>query len=377
MKVVGVDVFKHWATWCNWLFVRVSTDEGLTGWGEGSLHGPMEPVEAAIRDLSPLLLGQDPSGPERHWQRLYHAWRWRGGPVQQTAISALDIALWDLEGKRLGVPVYRLLGGPLECRFRAYASHWLEGVETPAEAAAGAREAVRLGFTGFKWSPFGEGWWRDGEERGMRRAAALMEAARDAVGPEVDIFVECGERLSPRTAVRAAELLGPYRPGWFEEPVAFENPRAMAELQRQIPVPIATGERLLSRWEYRQLLAEGGCKVVQPDVMHAGGITEVRKIAALAEVCLLGVAPHNPAGPISMLAAMHVMASIPNALVLEQMEKERQLRDSICTHPIPYSAGHFELTDRPGLGTELDLTALQDHPFRPQPVREGGGAIWK
>lgn len=377
MKIVAVDVFKYWATWCNWLFVRISTDEGLVGWGEGSLHGPVTPVEAAIEELAPLLLGQDPSGPERHWHRLYHAWRWRGGPVQQTAISALDIALWDLEGKRLGVPVYRLLGGPIETRFRAYASHWLEGATTPAEAEAGACEAVRRGFTGFKWSPFAEGWWRDGEERGMRSAAALMEAARGAAGPEVDIFIECGERLSPRTAVRAAELLGPFRPGWFEEPIPFENPRAMGELQRQIQVPIATGERLLSRWEFEQLLAESGCRVVQPDVMHAGGITEVRKIAAMADTRLIGVAPHNPTGPISMLASMHVMASIPNGLVLEQMENERTLRDSICTHPIPYACGYFELTDRPGLGTDLNLDALQNHPFRPQPMKNGGGPLWR
>ena len=377
MRVVAVDVFKHWATWCNWLFVRVSTDEGLVGWGEGSLHGPVRPVEEAIHELTPLLVGQDPSGPERHWQRLYHAWRWRGGPVQQTAISALDIALWDLEGKRLGVPVYRLLGGPIETRFRSYASHWLEGAKTPAEAEEGALEAVRRGFSAFKWSPFGEGWWRDGEERGLRRAAELMEAARAAAGPDVDIFIECGERLTARTAVRAAELLGPLRPGWFEEPVAFENPKALARLQHEIPVPIATGERLLTRWQFQELLADGACKVIQPDVMHAGGITEVRKIASLADTWLVPVAPHNPAGPIAMLATMHLMAGMPNALVLEQMEGERALRDSICTHPIPYSGGHFELTDRAGLGTDLDLTALRDRPFRPQPVRDGSGTVWR
>ncbi|MGH7922487.1 MAG: mandelate racemase/muconate lactonizing enzyme family protein, partial [Candidatus Dormibacteraceae bacterium] len=271
MKVVAIDVFKHWASWCNWLFVRVSTDEGLVGWGEGSLHGAIGSVETAIGELSPLLLGEDPSGPERHWQRLYHAWRWRGGPVQQTAISALDTALWDLEGKRLGVPVYRLLGGPIATRFRSYASHWLEGAETPEQVQEAVGEAVGRGFTGFKWSPFGERWWGDGEERGIRRAAALMEAARDAAGPDVDIFIECGERLSPRTAVRAAEALGPFHPGWLEEPIPFENPEAMARLQREIAVPIATGERLLSRWDYRELLAQGGCKVIQPDVMHAAG----------------------------------------------------------------------------------------------------------
>jgi galactonate dehydratase len=376
MKIVAIDTYKHWAEWCNWLFVRVTTDEGLVGWGEGSLHGAIASVETAIHEISPILLGQDPSGVERHWHRLYHAWRWRGGSVQQTALGALDTALWDLEGKRLGVPLYRLLGGPFRTRIRGYASHWLGGAETPDQVQEGARDAVRRGFTGFKWSPFGADWFANGEERGIRRAADLMAAAREAVGPDVDIFVECGERLSPRTLVRVAELFGPSRPSWFEEPVPFENAKVMAALQREIQVPFATGERLLSRWEYREIIEDGACKVIQPDLMHAGGITEVRKIAAMADTYFVPVAPHNPGGPISMLGAMHLAASLSNFYILEQMEDERALRDSISTHPVPYRDGHFELTDRPGLGTDVDLDVLRARPFRPQPVRLEGGPLW-
>jgi galactonate dehydratase len=317
-----------------------------------------------------------PSGTERHRQRIYHAWRWRGGPVQQTALAALDIALWDLEGKRLGVPLYRLLGGPIRTRFRAYASHWLGGATTPEAAQAGAREAVSRGFSGFKWSPFPDGWFDEGEERGIGRAAELMAAAREAVGPEVDIFVECGEHLSPRSLPRVAERFRPHRPGWLEEPVPFENAKVMASMQREVGIPFAIGERLLSRWEFREVIEEGACRVLQPDVMHAGGITEVRKVAAMADTYFLPVAPHNPAGPISMLAAMHLAASIPNFLVLEQMEGERPLRDSICTHPIPYRDGHFEVTERPGLGTDLDLDALRSRPYRAQPVRRREGSPW-
>jgi len=154
MKITRIDTFKHWVDWCNWLFVRISTDEGLVGWGEGSLHGAIESVETAIREYAPHLIGQDPAGPERHWNRLYHAYRWRGGAVLQTALAALDIALWDLEGKRLGVPVARLLGGAMRTSLRGYASHWLAGARTPQDAFDGAREAVRRGFTAFKCRPF-------------------------------------------------------------------------------------------------------------------------------------------------------------------------------------------------------------------------------
>ncbi len=377
MKITKVETFTYWIEWCNWLFVKVSTDEELYGWGEGSLHGPIASVETAIRELSAVLIGQDPSGPERHWQAMYHAWRWRGGPTLFTAMGALDIALWDLEGKRLGVPVCRLLGGPFRDRLRGYASHWLARVETPEQAAEGAREAVRRGFTAFKWGPFNSQRLRENEARGIAQAAELMAAAREGAGPEVEIFIECGERLSPRTAVQAARAFAPYRPGWFEEPIPFENAKAMARLQQELPVPIATGERLLSRWEYRELLEGGGCKIIQPDLMHAGGITEVRKICALADMYYIPVAPHNPGGPICTLAAMHLAAAIPNFYILEQMEDERPLRDELCTDPVRYREGFFELPPGPGLGTDLRLEALKARAFRPQPVSGSTESLWR
>jgi galactonate dehydratase len=377
MKITRIETHKYWISWCNWLFVRVTTDEGLYGWGEASLHGALESVEAAIHELGAALIGQDPSGPERHWQAMYHAWRWRGGPTLSSALAALDIALWDIEGKRLGVPVYRLLGGPLRTRLRGYASHWLSGVTTPEEAYNGAQEAVRRGFAGFKWGPFDPVKLRENEARALRDATALMAAAREGAGPDTEIYVECGERLSPRTAVLAARAFLPYRPAWFEEPIPFENPRAMIRLQQELPVPIATGERLLSRWEYRELLEGGGCKIAQPDLMHAAGITEVRKIAALADTYYIPIAPHNPGGPICTLAAMHLAAAIPNFLVLEQMEGERALRDELCTVPVAFEGGDFLLPTGPGLGTDLHLDLLADRAFRPQPVSGSSESLWR
>ncbi len=377
MRVTKIETSKFWANWVNWLFVRVETDEGLTGWGEASLHGPIGSVETAIAELGAHLIGEDPSGPERHWHRLYNAWRWRGGAVLQTALAGIDIALWDLEGKRLGVPVYRLLGGPHRTRLPVYASHWLQGVTTAEAAFESAAEAVRRGFRGFKWNPFSFEALRQNEARTIAHAAELMAAAREGAGPDIEIFIECGELLSPRTAVLAAEAFKPYRPGWFEEPIPFENAKAMARLQREMAVPIATGERLLSRFEFREILDEGACKIIQPDIMHGGGFTELRRIAALADMHYVPVAPHNPGGPVCTMASMHLAAAIPNFLILEEIEPDRALRDSASNPAIAFEDGHFVLPDTPGLGLEPNLEALRDYPARPQPRYERAGSLYR
>jgi galactonate dehydratase len=377
MKITAIETHTYWIDWCNWLFVRIETDEGIHGWGEGSLHGSIPAVDAAVHELAGLLIGEDPAGVEAHWHRLYHAWRWRGGHVLMTAIGALDIALWDIEGKRLGVPVARLLGGPFRTHLPVYASHWLAGVTTPQQAFDGAQEAVARGFRGFKWTPFDPDRLRNNESEEIARVAEMMAAARAGAGPHIEIYVECGERLSPRTAELAARAFEPYRPAWFEEPVPFENADVMVRLRQSMPVPIATGERLLTRWEFRELLAGGGCHVAQPDVMHCGGLTEVKRIAALADMYTVPIAPHSPGGPICTLASMHLAAAIPNFLVLEQMEGERQVRNSICTDQVVFENGCFVLPDTPGLGTDLILERLEGHAMRPQPMRRSSEAIWR
>lgn len=376
MKITKIETFKGWVDWCNWLFVRITTDEGLVGWGEASLHGAIESVETAIREFSPHLIGQDPAGPQAHWHRLYNAWRWRGGAVFMTALAALDIALWDIEGKRLGVPVHRLLGGAHREKLKVYASHWIRGVDGPEDAFKLAREAVKRGFGGFKCSPFTRESLLEDETKAMRRAADVVAAAREGAGPDTEIFIECSELLSPRLTVRLDQILAPYRPGWFEEPVPFENARVMAQLQRDIKAPIATGERLLSRYEYRELLEAGGCRIIQPDLMHAGGLTEVRRIADMADTYYIAVAPHNPGGPICTMAAVHLAAAIPNFFILEQMEPQRAVRDQASIPPILYEDGHFIVPQTPGLGIEPDIEMLKGHAFQPQPRNERRGALW-
>ncbi len=377
MKITRIETFKFWVDWCNWLLVRISTDEGITGWGEASLHGAIESVETAIGEFAPHLVGEDPAGPEQHWHRLYNAWRWRGGAVFMSALAALDVALWDIEGKRLGVPVYRLLGGAHRDRLRVYASHWIGGSHTPDQAFALAQEAIRRGFTGFKCGPLTfEGLQAD-EVGEISRVRDVVAAAREGAGPTAEIFIECSELLSPRLAIRLDDALAPSRPGWFEEPIPFENARAMVQLQRELRTPIATGERLLSRYEFRELIENGGCRIIQPDLMHAGGLTEVRRIAALADTWYIPVAPHNPGGPICTMAAMHLAASIPNFFILEQMEPQRATRDAVSRPAVQFEAGHFVLPTTPGLGIEPDLDALAKLPFRPQPRSDRRGALWK
>ena len=218
---------------------------------------------------------------------------------------------------------------------------------------------------------------RDNENASLQHAVELMKSAREGAGRDADIYIECAERLSPRTFEKVEGLFKPYNPAWFEEPIPFENPKEMIRLQRNVSTPIATGERLLSRWEFRELLEGGGCKIIQPDLMHAGGITEVYKIAAMAETYYISVAPHNPGGPICNLAAMHLAAAIPNFLVLEQMENERQLRDEISTEPVLYEDGFFVVPDGPGLGTDLDLDLLKEHSYKPQPTSGTPDTIWR
>lgn len=369
MRVTKVEIFKHWVQWRNWVLVRVSTDEGLHGWGEASIPGSVEAVEAAIHSLADLyLIGRDPAGIEAHWHGMHHAWRWKGGPILLTAIAGLEGALWDIEGKRLGVPVYRLLGGPIRDRVRIYASHWIHHAETLDQVAAEAKEAVRRGFNAFKWSPFPRNKYPGDEARTIAEGRERMAVAREAVGSNVEIMVEAAEQFTPRSALRAANAIAEFNPFWFEEPIPRENSKALAELKQQFPVPIATGENLLARWEFRELLELSAADVIQPDLVHAGGITEVRKIASLADTYYVPVAPHNSGGPIATLTSLHLMAAIPNFLILEQMEEEREIRAAASTVPLEFEDGCFKVPTGPGWGTDLNLEALAEYPYRQHPA---------
>lgn len=374
--IVKIETFHRQLDWITWIMVRVTDSQGGYGWGEASLHGPVAPVVAAIEAYASHLIGRDAFGAERHWHRLQNAWRWRGGPVYMTALSAIDTALWDLEARRLGIPISRLLGGPHRQSLPVYASHWMQGVATPQQAFDAAKAVVARGFRAFKWCPLDFDLLRSDLHGSALRARDLMAAAREGAGETTEIYIECAEMLSPRSAPALLDALAQYRPGWIEEPFPFEGPHAIARLQAETSVPIAVGERLLSRYEFRELLELGGCRIVQPDVMHAGGITELRRIAALAETYQVSVAPHNPGGPICTAASMHLAASIPNFLVLEQIEPDRAERDAITIGEIAFSDGHFHMPTGPGLGIDIETEALSAGAAPAPPRKERNGSLF-
>lgn len=292
IKITKFVLHKSTLRWRDLLFLEIHTDAGLVGIGEGTCHNRVDVVESAIRWLEPHMVGQDPAGPEYHWDRNYWGLtRWRTGPMLMTALSAVDLALWDLEGKRMGVPVARLLGGPVKNKLRAYFTHFNNELKdlSPQGYAERASEIKSKGWTAAKWSIARANSETERNAEGVARVAAV----RKAVGRDFDIGLEMFESYSPRAALRFARALEPYDVLFIEEPVQREIPAAFTELAAQSPVPIATGEGLLSRYEFKLLLDAKGASIIQPDVVKCGGITEMKKIANMAEAYNVEVAPHK------------------------------------------------------------------------------------
>jgi galactonate dehydratase len=344
----------------NWHFVEIETDEGLTGIGEASLEWREKAVAAAVDELAPMLLGEDPGLVEHHWQRMHRHGFWRGGVILTSAISAIDQALWDIKGKRLGVPVFSLLGGPTRRRIRLY-THL--GGTTPEASAEHAQRLVGQGFSALKMGVPRAG--VGGSERALlRTTVARVEAVRRAVGEDVDLMLDSHGQLAPGDAIELARALAPYGLLFLEEPVPPDQADALGKVAAaKLPIRLATGERLFTKWDYWPVLSGGYIDVAQPDICHAGGITELRKIAALAEACYVKVAPHNPNGPVATMASVHLAAAIPNFLILEFAQQP--LRDQIQTQGLEVREGWAELPHRPGLGIELDQTVIDAHPYEP------------
>ena len=365
MRVTAVNTHLVYASWRNWVIVQVETDGGLTGLGEATLEGKGRTIAAAVEELARYLVGKDPGRIEEHVYRMYRDAFWRGGPVLNSAISGVEQALWDIKGKALGVPVYELLGGPCRNRIKMYVGGWFGGAHTPEDFAARARWAVNQGFRALKWDPFGHSDLFINQEA-SRRAVECVRAVREAVGPEVELFIEAHGRLSPANAIRLARQLEPYDIGFYEEPVPPENIAAMEKVARSVHIPIATGERLFTVFGFRELLERQVADVIQPDPCHAGGISAVKKIAGMAEAYYVAVAPHNPNSPVATAVCLHLAAAIPNFLILEMtLDLDVPWRRDLLTEPIEIKGGFIELPRRPGLGVELNLDVVRAHPYRP------------
>lgn len=333
-----------------WLFLKVHTDEGIVGLGEPIVEGRARTVATAVHELGEYLIGKDPRRIEQHWQVMYRGTFYRGGPVLVSAISGIEQALWDITGKWLGVPVYQLLGGQVRDRIRVYAQCH---ADSPENAALAAREKVAQGFTALKTAIEAPARIVDTKAY-VKRQVRYVQAMREAVPDEVDLAVDFHGRVSPTMAIRLAHEFEEMGLLFIEEPVLPENVDALVTVARSTSIPVATGERLFTRWGFREVLEKQAAAILQPDLCHAGGIGEVKKIAAMAEVYYAAVAPHNPLGPISLASAIQVDAVIPNFLCQEQVT----LGEGYLKQSFVVKDGFVDLPTGPGLGIELDEEAV-------------------
>jgi galactonate dehydratase len=345
MKITRLETFLVKP---RWLFLKIHTDEGLVGLGEPILEGRALTCAQAVAEIAPYLIGKDPTRVVHHWQAMYRHAFYRGGPLLTSAISGIDQALWDLAGKALGVPVYKLLGGPTRDRIRIY-----KGGARPENI----KEWIDKGFTAFKTGVAKERPARIIESRAfIDKAIGRFAALREAAGPEVDIAIDFHGAISPQTAKILIHELAPYQPMFIEEPVQCQNVDVLADLAQSTHLPIATGERIFTKWGFREILEKRAASILQPDLCHAGGISEVRLIAGMAEAYYAGIAPHNPLGPISLAACVQLDASIPNFLAQEHTT----LGEGYLKEPFTFKDGYVELPTKPGLGIELDEDAMED-----------------
>ncbi|QTN00478.1 galactonate dehydratase [Sediminibacillus dalangtanensis] len=379
MKITGYELFQVPP---RWLFLKVSTDEGIVGWGEPVIEGRAHSVKAAVEELMEYLIGKDPLQIEDHWNVMYRAGFYRGGPILMSAIAGIDQALWDIKGKFYNAPVHQLMGG--RCRDSIKVYSWIGG-DRPSDVGTAAKQAVETGFTAVKMNGTEELQYIDSYEK-IDQAVERVAAVRDAVGNGVGIGIDFHGRVHKPMAKILAKELEAYRPMFIEEPVLSENEEAFKEIARHTHIPIATGERMFSRWDFKNLLADGYVDIIQPDLSHAGGITECKKIASMAEAYDVALAPHCPLGPIALAACLQVDASSHNAFIQEQSlgihyNKENDILDYIKDRSVfAYKDGYVAIPDGPGLGIEVDEDyvrerAKESHNWRNPVWRHQDGSL--
>ena len=374
MKVTAIKTYVCHAFRTNWVFVKVLTDSGPYGVGEATTEMRELTVQTAIGELERILIGRDPHDIEAFWHDAYRDVYFRGGPMLMSALAGVEMALWDIKGKDLGVPVYQLLGGRVRDAVPCYANGWFAPSRTPEEFAAKARVAVDAGFKGLKWDPFGSAYMNIDRE-GLHQAMACVEAVVDAVGDRADILIEGHGRFNVPTAIRIGRALEDYDILWFEEPIPPDSLEALVEVKRRIRVPVAAGERLYSRWDYVPFLQMGCADFVQPDVSHVGGIMEMKKVAAMAEGHHIPFCPHNPSGPVANAATLQLAACTPNFTVLETMSTDVPYRGDITTEDLRFEDGMLHIPDRPGLGIDLIEEEIARHPYEPRDLRHYVGTL--
>lgn len=364
MKITAIDTYIAGNPWKNWLFAKVSTDEGIYGIGEGTLNYFAKTVETAIHELTPLVLGMDPFQVEILSQRLTRDVYSEGAQIHMCAVAAIEIACWDIIGKACNQPIYNLWGGRCQEKLRAYANGWYRGPRTPESFAEKAKAVAKRGYTAMKFDPFGSA-WRTLPRYEFDLSLDIIRAVRDAVGPGVDLLIEGHCRFNVATAVEFSEAMADQRPTWFEEPTVHTNIPATVEVARRSPVPIATGESLSTKQQFAELLQHEVVDILQPEPLNLGGIFAARKIADMVDAHLGVIAPHSAQGPICSAACVQLNASLPNFFIHEIFDEfNESWEKQIVTHPVEVVDGYIEVSERPGLGTDLNIEEILKHPYQ-------------
>jgi galactonate dehydratase len=384
MRITGISTHVVDAGDRDWIFVRVDTDQaGLVGYGEASLGWHTGAVRGAVEDLARMLVGDDPRPVERLWQRMVRGPYFRGGIAVTSAIAGIDQALWDIKARSLGVPLYELLGGPVRDRIRTYVNLGSElggDARDPDAWGEAARNARKDGFDAMKIYPVAPARPLEGAAL-LRRTEELVGRVREAAGDDADVLIDLHGRATPPVAIELADVMAPFRPYWLEEPVPPGSPDALADVARVVRIPIAAGERLGTAHEFRELLDRRACAVIQPNVCYAGGISGLRRIAAMAEPAGVSVAPHNPNGPIGTLVSVHLALALDNILILEQVRGDVPWRWELVDRPIVIEDGYASPPAGPGIGVELVDEVAREHPgLSPAPhtvaAPDGGLLDW-
>ncbi|WP_252502081.1 galactonate dehydratase [Sporosarcina sp. Marseille-Q4943] len=339
-----------------WLFLKIETDEGIVGWGEPVVEGRAATVEAAVKELSEYIIGKDPLRIEDHWQTMYRAGFYRGGPILMSAIAGIDQALWDIKGKFYNAPIYELMGGACRDSVRVYS--WIGG-DRPSDVGKAAKEAVAAGFTAVKMNGTEELQYIDSYQK-IDEAVERIAVVREVVGNTIGIGIDFHGRVHKPMAKILAKELEQFRPMFIEEPVLPENNEALREVARVTNIPIATGERMYSKWDFKKLLEDGYVDIIQPDLSHAGGITECKKIFSMAEAYDVAVAPHCPLGPIALASCLQVDATSHNVFIQEQSlgihyNQGSDLLDYLNDPKVfDYKEGYVDMLHKPGLGISIN-----------------------
>lgn len=359
MKITNYELFMVKP---RWLFLKISTDEGFFGWGEPIVEGKASAVKAAVGEYMTYLMGKDPLRIEQHWQAMYRANFYRGGPVLMSAISGIDQALWDIKGKYYNMPVYEMLGGSCRDKLRVY--RWIAG-DRPDDVVAQAKLAFEQGYTAIKMNATDEMHYIDSFKK-VEKSVSRVASIRQELGYDLDVALDFHGRVHKGMAKVLAKELEPYHPMFIEEPVQPQNNEALKEIASSTTIPIATGERMFSRWEFKNLFESGYVAIVQPDLSHAGGISECKKIATMAEAYDVALAPHCPLGPIALASCIQVDCCSPNALIQEQSlgihynegnELLHYLKDDSL---LQYENGYVDVPKGAGLGITVDEEAVRD-----------------